>query len=107
VLVPSIHTVYIAWDEYEGNQRRIEEGALALGDDRRRSPPHEGPALVQGMVLCGVCGCQMSIRYHDRAIVACRITYALPFSQAVIDIGSHPNQPQFHSNGDAAQSVVP
>ena len=66
VLVPGMHAGYIAWDEYEGNQRRLQENAQALGADRRRSPPHQGPALLQGIVLCGVCGCRMSIRYHDR-----------------------------------------
>ena len=66
VLVPGMHAGYIAWDEYEGNQSRLRENAQALGADRRRSPPHQGPALLQGIVLCGVCGCRMSIRYHDR-----------------------------------------
>src|SRR5664279_267653 len=66
VLVPGMHAGYIAWDEYEDNQRRLQENAQALGADRRRSPPHQGPALLQGIVLCGVCGCRMSIRYHDR-----------------------------------------
>ena len=39
---------------------------MAQGADRRKSPPGEGPALLQGMVLCGVCGQRMTVRYHTR-----------------------------------------
>jgi DNA invertase Pin-like site-specific DNA recombinase len=66
VLVPGMHAGYISWEEYEVNQRRLQENAQALGSDRRRSPPHQGPALLQGIVLCGICGARMSVRYHDR-----------------------------------------
>src|SRR4029434_2129598 len=30
------------------------------------SPPREGPALLQGLALCGVCGSRMTVRYHCR-----------------------------------------
>ena len=66
VLVPGMHAGYIGWEEYEANQRRLQENAQALGAERRRSPPHQGPALLQGIVLCGICGCRMGVRYHDR-----------------------------------------
>jgi len=36
-----------------------------LGQDRR-SAPREGPALLQGLILCGVCGKRMTVRYHQR-----------------------------------------
>jgi len=32
----------------------------------RHHPPREGPALLQGLVVCGVCGQRMGIRYHAR-----------------------------------------
>ncbi|MBV8900530.1 MAG: recombinase family protein, partial [Verrucomicrobia bacterium] len=66
MLVPGRHAGYITWEEYETNQRRLQENAQSQGADRRRSPPHQGPALLQGIVLCGVCGGRMSVRYHDR-----------------------------------------
>jgi hypothetical protein len=66
MLIPGIHPGYIGWEEYEANQRRLQENAQALGADRRQSPPHPGPALLHGIVLCGICGGRMSIRYHDR-----------------------------------------
>jgi DNA invertase Pin-like site-specific DNA recombinase len=66
VLIPNIHVGYIGWEEYQDNQRRLRESAQAHGAERRKSPPREGPALLQGLVICGVCGRRMTIRYHAR-----------------------------------------
>ena len=66
ILLPGMHAGYITWEQYEGNQRRLHENAQAHGHDRRKSPPREGPALLQGLVLCGVCGRRMTVRYHCR-----------------------------------------
>lgn len=66
VVIHDQHPGYITWQEYEENQGRLLEGAQAHGRDRRRSPPREGPALLQGLVMCGVCGDRMTIRYHER-----------------------------------------
>jgi DNA invertase Pin-like site-specific DNA recombinase len=65
-LLPGAHEGYISWDEYENNQRLLRERAQAHGHDRRRSPPREGPSLLQGLVLCGKCGARMTVRYHQR-----------------------------------------
>jgi len=65
-LIPNAHPGYITWDEFEENQRRLRENAQAIGGDRRRSPPREGPALLQGIVVCGRCGDRMTVRYHQR-----------------------------------------
>ncbi len=66
ILLPGRHPGYISWEQYEENQRRLRENAQAQGEDRRKSPPREGPALLQGLVLCGVCGRRMTVRYHCR-----------------------------------------
>lgn len=58
------HPGYISWEQYEQNEQRLLECAQARGDNRRRSPPREGPALLQGVVVCGICGDRMTIRYH-------------------------------------------
>lgn len=63
-LIPDAHAGYITWADFEANQRRLRENAQAVGPDRRRSPPREGPALLQGLVVCGVCGDRMTVRYH-------------------------------------------
>lgn len=52
--------------QYQTNQQRLLENAQSHGGDRRRSPPGEGPALLQGLVVCGVCGRRMTLRYHQR-----------------------------------------
>jgi DNA invertase Pin-like site-specific DNA recombinase len=65
-LIPNAHAGYISWEEFEENQRRLQENAQAIGGDRRQSSPREGPALLQGIVVCGRCGDRMTVRYHQR-----------------------------------------
>jgi hypothetical protein len=67
ILFRDVHPGYISWEQYEENQRRIRENAQATGQDRRRSPPREGPSLLQGLAVCGLCGSRMTVRYHMRA----------------------------------------
>jgi len=66
VLIREAHAGYIDWDEYEQNQRRLRDNCQAYGEDRRKSPPREGPALLQGLLICGRCGKRMTVRYHSR-----------------------------------------
>jgi DNA invertase Pin-like site-specific DNA recombinase len=66
VLIPDAHAGYISWDSYEDNLRRLAESAQSRGEDRRKSPPREGPALLQGIAVCARCGARMTVRYHTR-----------------------------------------
>jgi len=66
-LLPGAHPGYITWEEYQENQRRLQENAHALGPERREGPPREGPALLQGLAMCGICGGRMNVAYHVRA----------------------------------------
>jgi len=66
VLLPDAHPGYISWAQFEGNLGRLRENAQAHGSERRKSPPREGPALLQGLAVCGVCGRRMTVRYHTR-----------------------------------------
>ena len=66
ILLPGVHPGYISWEEYEANLRQLRQNAQSQGQDRRKSPPREGPALLQGLVLCGACGKRMTVRYHNR-----------------------------------------
>ena len=61
------HSAYIGWEEHERNLKHLRESAQAIGSDRRKSPPREGPALLQGLVVCGRCGRRMTLRQHARA----------------------------------------
>jgi Recombinase zinc beta ribbon domain len=64
--LPDAHVGYLSWEEYERHQRQLRANAQACGLDRRQSPPREGPALLQGLILCGRCGRRMTVRYHAR-----------------------------------------
>ena len=66
VLIPDAHDGYISWERYEDNLRRLAECAQSRGEDRRVSPPREGPALLQGLAVCARCGKRMTVRYHAR-----------------------------------------
>ena len=64
VFIPNSHPGYISWEEYESNQRKLRANAAGYGWDRRKSPPREGVALLQGIAVCGRCGKRMRAQYH-------------------------------------------
>jgi len=63
VLIKDAHPGYITWDQYEENLRRIRQNAIAYNLIDRKTPPREGPCLLQGLAVCGKCGQRMTIRY--------------------------------------------
>jgi hypothetical protein len=65
-LMPGAHPSYISWEQFEANLGHLRDNAQAHGAERRKSPPREGPALLQGLALCGVCGRRLTVRYHVR-----------------------------------------
>jgi len=66
VLIPDMHPGYITFEQYEYNLRTLKLNATALGTDRAGGPAREGPALLQGLAVCGRCGQRMTVRYHTR-----------------------------------------
>lgn len=62
--IPDAHEGYITSAEFDENNRRLRENAYALGAEREKGPPREGPALLQGLAICAVCGERMTVRYH-------------------------------------------
>ena len=64
VFLPNMYPGYISWEEFESNKVKLLANANGYGEDRRKSPPREGAALLQGLVICGVCGLRMTVRYH-------------------------------------------
>jgi DNA invertase Pin-like site-specific DNA recombinase len=64
--IPNAHAGYISWEEYQENQKRLQENATQYRCPRQRTPPREGPALIQGLALCGRCGRRMQVQYHER-----------------------------------------
>ena len=65
ILLHDIHEGYISWVQYQQNQMQLAENAAANNNDCCKHPPREGPALLQGMVICGKCGKRMSVRYYN------------------------------------------
>jgi DNA invertase Pin-like site-specific DNA recombinase len=65
-LIRDAHPGYIAWEQYVQNQQRLQTSAKALHFDRSQTPPREGPALLQGRAVCGVCGGRMHVHYATR-----------------------------------------
>ncbi len=65
-LIRDAHPGYIDWETFETNQTRLLGNAAAHGTDRTAGPAREGPALLQGLAVCGRCGKRMTVRYHTR-----------------------------------------
>ena len=64
--LPGAHAGYVTWEEFQDNLRRLAANAQAHGRERRKSPPREGGAMLQGLAVCGRCGSRMTVRYHQR-----------------------------------------
>ncbi len=64
-LIVDAHPGYITWRDYEENLRRLQENARASGVEKR-SAVREGPSLLQGLAICGVCGSRMTVGYRQR-----------------------------------------
>jgi DNA invertase Pin-like site-specific DNA recombinase len=66
VFIRDAHEAYVTWEEFEQNVQILRENAHAVGADRERGAPREGPALLQGLALCAKCGERMTVRYHTQ-----------------------------------------
>jgi len=66
ILIKDAHPGYISWEEFEENQNRLKHNQQARALERQSGPAREGPALLQGLVICGKCGRRMTLRYHQR-----------------------------------------
>ena len=57
------HPGSINWEEFEANQERLQRNRTR----HHQGPARQGAALLQGMVMCGTCGRNMSTSYKRRA----------------------------------------
>lgn len=62
--IPNAHPGYITWDQYQENLRLLEANSRGY-ELARKSPPREGPALLQGRAVCGRCGRHFRVRYRS------------------------------------------
>ena len=88
-LVKNAHVGYITWEDYERNEAQLAMNSQAYAPERF-SPPREGPALLQGLIICGNCGERMTVRYHQRG--GQRIIPDYLCQSKSIEQGEHPCQ---------------
>ena len=63
VVIQDHHEGYISWDEYVGNVHTLEKNRTNAGGSVLSGSAREGIALLQGLLICGVCGHRLSVRY--------------------------------------------
>ena len=64
--IKNAHPGYISWEEHERIEQQLRQSAETLGWQRQSTPAREGPALLQGRVVCGLCGSRMHVHYNVR-----------------------------------------
>ena len=64
-LIRDAHPGYISWDQYLQIEKQLRAAATGL-PFHQKAPPREGPALLQGRAVCGLCGQRMHVRYGSR-----------------------------------------
>ena len=61
VVIPDHHPGYITWDQFLANRHRL--AANRTNSEVLAGPAREGLCLLQGVLLCGICGRRLSVRY--------------------------------------------
>jgi DNA invertase Pin-like site-specific DNA recombinase len=75
VRISDAHPGYIRWEQFEANQQILAENDPRMKSRAARLPPREGPALLQGILLCGRCGRRMTVYYQRRCSGKVSVTY--------------------------------
>ena len=61
VTIHDHHEGYINWDQFVANRRRL--ASNRTNGERLAGPAREGLCLLQGLLVCGVCGRRLGVRY--------------------------------------------
>ena len=61
VVIPDHHPGYITWGQFLANRSRL--AANRTNSEVLAGPAREGLCLLQGVLLCGICGRRLSTRY--------------------------------------------
>ncbi len=59
------HEAYITWNEYLENQKILASNQTSHDGTMLPSTVREGCALLQGLLICGICGHRFSVRYKS------------------------------------------
>lgn len=63
VMIRDHHEAYICWDEFLENQQILQRNRTNGQHSILGGPAREGLALVQGLLICGICGRRLTVRY--------------------------------------------
>ncbi len=79
------HPGYITVEQYEKNVARLVSNRNLYGGMRNKGSAREGKSLLQGIVLCGICGRSMNVVYRtDNSFVySCRCSQTRRMCQEV------------------------
>lgn len=85
ILIPGSHPGYITAEQYERNVARLGANKSFYRGMRNTGSAREGRNLLQGIVLCGVCGRHMSAIYRSRGspMYTCRTSVTQRVCQEV------------------------
>jgi DNA invertase Pin-like site-specific DNA recombinase len=61
LVIPGHHPGYITWDQFVANRRRLT--ANRTNTEILAGPAREGLCLLHGLLLCGICGRRLTVRY--------------------------------------------
>jgi hypothetical protein len=85
VLLHDHHPAYLTWEQYLANRAVLRDNARQFVTSR--GAPQPGSALLQGIVVCGRCGCRMQVHYSAASPGYCCITrrkrYGEPICQSL------------------------
>jgi DNA invertase Pin-like site-specific DNA recombinase len=79
VQIPNAHPAYISWEQFEAHQQILAENNPHRKSTAVRLPPREGPALLQGILLCGRCGRRMTVYYQRRRSGKVSVVYCCTY----------------------------
>lgn len=63
VMIKDHHCKYITYEEFEKNNEQLQLNKVNRSDTLLAGPAREGLTLLQGLLVCGLCGKRMTIRY--------------------------------------------
>lgn len=75
VVIPDRFAAYVTWADFQTIQVQLRTNAKPFGQPNPFGPPREGPALLQGRVMCGRCGSPMYVRYNGNHLRSVRARY--------------------------------
>ncbi|MGH8626066.1 MAG: recombinase family protein [Gammaproteobacteria bacterium] len=122
VLIRDHHPAYISFEQFLADQERLRGNAQMRhrGQADEGGPAREGPAVLQGVVVCGHCGRKMRLSYggHHRQRVYqyrcssgrqqrggtdCQVLGGKRIDQAVVEVFLEATRPCAAEGGAASQ----